>query len=59
MESRKINKDCSFDLFPHTDSGLFGNKEESSSAESEDQSEMEASSDASSGDAVPETEQQH
>ena len=51
MESRQTNNDCSLNLSPHPDSGLFGNREgseeeESSSAELND-SVSEASSDAS------------
>ena len=51
MESRQTNNDCSLNLSPHPDSGLFGNREESeeeesSSADSND-SVSEASSDAS------------
>ena len=45
MEPREINNDCSLDLSPNPDSGLLGNREvseeESSSAESENESEKE------------------
>ena len=56
MESRETNNDCSLDLSPNPDSGLFGNREESEeesiSAESENNSEKEDGSDASSRDPV-------
>ena len=45
----------SLDLSPSPDNG---NREESNSAESEDDSEIEASSDASSRDSMPETKQE-
>ena len=45
----------SLDLSPSPDNG---NREESNSAESEDDSEIEASSDASSRDSTPETKQE-
>ena len=34
MESRQTNNDCSLNLSPHPDSGLFGNREESEEEES-------------------------
>ena len=50
------SNDCSLDLSPNPDSGFFGNREESeeesSSAESENDSEKEDGSDASSRDPV-------
>ena len=56
MESRETNNDCSLDLSPNPDSGLFGNREESEeesiAAESENDSEKEDGSDASSRDPV-------
>ena len=56
MEPTETNNDCSLDLSPNPDSGLFGNQEvseeESSSAESENDSQKEDGSDASSRDPV-------
>ena len=56
MEPRETNNDYSLDLSPNPDSGLFGNREvseeESSWAESENDSEKEDGSDASSRDPV-------
>ena len=64
MESRETNKDCSLDLSPHPDSGLFGYREESEeesvsakseadgSESGEDSDANEESSDASSEDPV-------
>ena len=54
--ARETNNDCSLDLSTNPDSGLFGNREESEeesiAAESENDSEKEDGSDASSRDPV-------